>query len=432
MASRMGEIDLSELGREIGEKVEKFVNSKEIKDLQENIKKTVETTISEVSRSAREGAEYINKNAQERREATQKEFRKSPYHEKYEKYMHADRQTGKPDIAYTRPVKSVQSRPLPIIKSPPGRVSGVLMTVFGSIGAAFGWLITLAGYTLSYFTGRYMGTVFWAILAGIGTVTAIVGGFLRRRAKRFKIYTGTMKTKDFHAIKDLANAVGKSNKFVLRDIKKMIRQGWFKEGHLDQQETCFMLTDESYKMYQEAQKELENRKLEEERLAREKELLEQDPVRKQLVVAVEEGREYIRRIREINDEIPGEEISQKLYRLEEVCTRIFEHVKDNPEKLADIRKFMSYYLPTTLKLVESYHEFSSQPVQGENITSSRKEIEEMLDNINGAFEKMFDKLFEDDAMDVSTDISVLSTLLAQEGLLEDEFKTKMGGTGEKQ
>ena len=175
-------------------------------------------------------------------------------------------------------------------------------------------------------------------------------------------------------------------------------------------------------MYLDAQRELEQRKKEAERLAKEQELLENDPIRKQLKIAIGEGNEYIRRIREINDEIPGEEISSKLYRLERVCTKIFEHVEDNPEKLPDIRKFMNYYLPTTLKLVQTYHEFSEQPVQGENITNAKKEIERMLDDINQAFEKMFDKLFEDDAMDISTDISVLSMMLAQEGLLEDEFK----------
>ncbi len=191
---------------------------------------------------------------------------------------------------------------------------------------------------------------------------------------------------------------------------------------MDEQETCFMLTDESYQLYLNAQRELEQRKKEAERLAKEQEMLENDPVRKQLKVTIEEGNEYIRRIREINDDIPGEEISNKLYRLERVCTKIFEHVEDNPEKLPDIRKFMSYYLPTTLKLVQTYHEFIEQPVQGENITTAKKEIEGMLDGINQAFEKMFDKLFEDDAMDISTDISVLSMMLAQEGLLEDEFK----------
>ena len=140
-----------------------------------------------------------------------------------------------------------------------------------------------------------------------------------------------------------------------------------------------MLTEESYQLYLNAQKELVRRKEEADRLAREQEMLENDPVRKQLKMTVEEGNEYIRRIREINDDIPGEEISNKLYRLERVCTKIFEYIEDNPEKLSDIRKFMNYYLPTTLKLVQTYHEFSGQPVQGENITKAKKEIEEMLE-----------------------------------------------------
>ena len=83
---------------------------------------------------------------------------------------------------------------------------------------------------------------------------------------------------------------------------------------------------------------------------------------------------------------------------------------------------MSYYLPTTLKLVNAYRKFDEQPVQGENILSSKREIEETLDTINLAFENLFDGLFEEDAMDVSTDISVLETMLKQEGLTGSDFK----------
>ena len=231
-----------------------------------------------------------------------------------------------------------------------------------------------------------------------------------------------MGERDFYSIEGLAQAVRKKEKFVVKDLAKMIKLGWFKEGHLDEQQTCFMLTNESYQMYMDAQEQLRQRKEEEEQLAKERELEEQDPVRRQLRTTVEEGNECIRRIREINDAIDGEEISGKLYRLEKICAQIFEHIEEKPDKLPDIRKFMNYYLPTTLKLVERYHEFSSQPVQGENIVTAKREIEDMLDDINGAFEKMFDKLFEEDALDISTDISVLSTMLAQEGLLEDEWK----------
>ena len=83
---------------------------------------------------------------------------------------------------------------------------------------------------------------------------------------------------------------------------------------------------------------------------------------------------------------------------------------------------MQYYLPTTLKLLKAYREFDGQPVQGENIISSKKEIEKTLDTLNVAFEKLLDDLFQETAWDVSTDISVLHTMLAQEGLTEDGLK----------
>lgn len=83
---------------------------------------------------------------------------------------------------------------------------------------------------------------------------------------------------------------------------------------------------------------------------------------------------------------------------------------------------MDYYLPTTVKLLEAYQELDKQPVQGENILSSKSEIEGTLDTLNTAFEKLLDDLFQDTAWDVSSDISVLRTMLAQEGLAKDEWK----------
>ena len=85
---------------------------------------------------------------------------------------------------------------------------------------------------------------------------------------------------------------------------------------------------------------------------------------------------------------------------------------------------MQYYLPTTLKLLKAYREFDGQPVQGENVTKVKAEISDTLDTINTAFENLLDSLFQDDVMDISTDISVLETMLAQEGLTEDAFRQK--------
>lgn len=407
----MSEIDFSELGREIGEKIEKFVNSKEIKDLQDNIRMTVESTMEEVGRSVKEATENVNKSMETHTAKS------------------AEAHVYEPAEKKKQQIKPYRSRQLPVVRRPQGGTSGALLTVFGVMGAVAGGTASLIAYFFSFISMDLLGMGalslgFSAGFTGFCTLAAIAGGYLRRRAGRFKRYVKTMGQGDFYSIELLAKAAKKKEKYVIKDLKRMIKRGWFREGHLDKQETCFMLTNDAYEKYLNAQEELRLRKEEAERRQREQELLEQDPTRMQLKVTVEEGNEYIRRLREVNDSIPGEEISGKLYRLEKICTRIFEHIEEKPEKLSDIRKFMNYYLPTTLKLVESYQEFSMQPVQGPNISTARTEIEGMLDDINNAFEKMFDKLFEDDAMDVSTDISVLSTMLAQEGLLEDEFKRK--------
>ena len=109
--------------------------------------------------------------------------------------------------------------------------------------------------------------------------------------------------------------------------------------------------------------------------------------------------------------------------MEMLVDRIFDSVEQNPESVSDIRKLMEYYLPTTIKLLEAYEELDSQPVQGENIISSKQEIEKTLDTLNTAFEKLLDDLFQDTAWDLSSDISVLQTMLAQEGLTDDGLKT---------
>ena len=132
----------------------------------------------------------------------------------------------------------------------------------------------------------------------------------------------------------------------------------------------------------------------------------------------------IRRIRESNDRIEGEEVSAKMDRLEQIAEKIFEQVQEHREKLPDIRKLMNYYLPTTLKLLDAYEEFDSQPVQGENIKTAKQQIEQTLDTINIAFENLLDKLFTDEVLDVSSDISVLETMLKQEGLTGSEFDLK--------
>ncbi len=133
---------------------------------------------------------------------------------------------------------------------------------------------------------------------------------------------------------------------------------------------------------------------------------------------IADGQDYLKRLRAANAAIPDEALSEDIDRMERASADIFRYIADHPEKAPQIRKFMSYYLPTTLKLLNSYQRLSAQSVKGENITSTMFNIAGMMHTVAIAFEKQLDSLFSDEAMDVSADISVFETLLKQEGFVE--------------
>lgn len=145
-------------------------------------------------------------------------------------------------------------------------------------------------------------------------------------------------------------------------------------------------------------------------------------MRAEIKKIIRDGEFYLNRFETINERLAGEVISRKLSRLSMVTGRIFEFIMDHPEKVGDIRKFMSYYLPTTEKILNTYEELDREPIQGDNIMKAKREIEDTLDTINFAFENLLDSLYEDTRMDISTDIAVLETMLAQEGLTEQDFE----------
>lgn len=124
-------------------------------------------------------------------------------------------------------------------------------------------------------------------------------------------------------------------------------------------------------------------------------------------------------LRSVNDAIPDEEMSDKISRLEAVSAKIFEQAKSDPDKLPRMRKFLDYYLPTSLKLLQTYAELEAQGVEGENISESKRRIEQTMDTLVHAFETQLDQLFQEDALDVSADIDVMENMLRADGLAGD-------------
>lgn len=333
------------------------------------------------------------------------------------------RERPRPRPAYTQYSPPAKANPYCV---PVGQVFGTLLTVFGVTGSVITGIAAMIAASLGQFFAS--GGIFSVAYGFLALFSASVllwwnGSMVRKRVKRFRKYVEQLRGRNYCLLKDFSAATGFTSKYIARDLKKMIQIGMFPDGHIDDKKTCFMLNRESYQLYLELQN---NIRAQEAPPAPETVQTQAAPaddgMTPEVRSAIDEGRQYVAKIRIANVAIPGEEVSKKLDRLEAVTGKIFDYVELHPDQYSEIKKFMGYYLPTTLKLLDAYKEFDYQPVQGENIATAKKEIEKTLDTINHAFENLLDSLFKDAAMDISTDISVLETMFAQEGLTNKGMK----------
>jgi hypothetical protein len=136
----------------------------------------------------------------------------------------------------------------------------------------------------------------------------------------------------------------------------------------------------------------------------------------ELQSVIYQGKRAIADIRRLNDEIPDERISAQIDLIERLTAQIFDCVRKKPKKLSQIRQFLNYYLPTTIKLMEQYVTLQNQSLKTENITEGMQKIEDLLDKVIIAFQRQLDALFEADVVDITADIRVMEQMMASEGL----------------
>lgn len=404
----MNSRDNLNLGDEIKNTVQNAFNKKDFKKLNKDVENIVKSAFDEVRQSksskSREQDNYkiVNTNSK----------------------VQNDRNRDNRDKIYLKPNSSKYAVPV-------GRVSGPLFTVFGTI--------TSIGFGIAIFVlailGFSIGSLFHTVAIGLSPffilsiILLLNGNSIRNRLKRFQKYISIMRGKSYYSIDDLAKATRSSKKFIVKDLNKMIANGMFPQGHIDDEKSWFILTDATYRQYLELQKSIEARDIDQIRLEKnqaeiQKYKSEKVELSPEIRRSIAEGREFVSKIKLANIAILKEEITVKLDRLEKVTGKIFDYVEIHPEKFDEIKKFIDYFLPTTLKLLDGYRKLDSQVVQGENILNSKKEIERTIDTINLAFENLLDDLFQDMTMDISTDISVLETMLAQEGLTGQDMRFK--------
>ena len=268
--------------------------------------------------------------------------------------------------AAARPKREVY----PFMKRKISRLYGVTRQVLGILGIAVGAIPLI------------LAAVFSSLPASLlGLTLVIAGGLLLRSgiqqqklAKRYFEYGKIIGSAEYYDIGKLAAQAGRSRIEVLHDLDQMAKYDMLPKVWYDSERTTVMLTQNMYDLYAGALRSREEQEREEEQ------------------------------------------------KYASIMNRIFKQVQAKPETAPRLRKLMNYYLPTTTKLLDAYIELDRQDEPGENVRNTKREIESALDTINAAFENLLDSMFQDMAWDISSDISVMKSMLNQDGLTERELK----------
>lgn len=430
--------NLDDLGDAIEAIIDRAVSSQDFQQLNQTIRQALNTAVDTGGDAMRRAMDEAARKRAARNKIVEERSDRSRY---VPPYRSRTRNTYQPNVnVYSSKLGSSRQQQKPqlpaLYQNPGGRlaggicktVGGGILTLFGSGGVIGSGIVALVGGLGTVFSvmGSLalvgLGSGIWLLTNGIGSI---------KKVSRYEKYLKALGSKTHCELNRLAQAVGKSPKFVRKELKGMIDDGLFLEGHLDEEENSLITSDESYIHYLETRQKQAVKKQEEVvETKRAQDAADAKKVDAQAQEVLNRGNEFIRQIRRCNDAIPGQEISDKISRMETLVRKIFDRVQTHPEVVSELKKLMDYYLPMTIKLLNAYADMDAQPIQGENIQASKREIEATLDTLNTAFEKLLDSIFKATALDVSSDITVLQTLLAQEGLTEDEFTKLRKGNSE--
>lgn len=234
------------------------------------------------------------------------------------------------------------------------------------------------------------GLLAMACFTGIGLVLLYVGLFRRKRSKLFRKYQALIGRRDSVNISTLVNATGRSYKKVCDELQDMLDFGVLPMGYLDLANDKLVLTSQGITDQPQAEAQATEEKTDDDTI--------------------------LAQIKMVNDAIPDPVMSAKIDRIGTLTGKILDYQRKNPDKDSQLRSFLNYYLPTTLKILRAYAQLDQQGIEGENISAAKARIEGMMDKVVEGFEKQLDKLFRDEALDITSDVSVLEKMLDKDGL----------------
>lgn len=351
-------------------------------------------------------------------------------------YRQTRQQTNRQTKAMTDP-KAARRQRLAAIRSRFRSSAG--LTASGTALSAFGGVLTLSfacAFAISLIGFVHGGAPYAVVAAGF---SALFGGLsawmltsgVRRlqTSSRFKSFQRVFGNREVCNISELSSQLNMSEGKVLSSARRMLKYGLLPQGHIDDESTCLMVTDNAYHMYRQLQGARRQQLMEAQQAqqaqqaarVRNEESHSSEQLPQEAKTFIGQGSDYVAKLRELDEAIDDAAVSAKIVAIVEVVERILRRAHDEPSVVGGMVRLTDYYLPLTVKLLEAYDDLEEQPVQGSTIAGSRKEIEQALDALRSAFEKLLDESFQDLSFDVSSDISVLNAMLAREGLTDSPF-----------
>ncbi|SHH71541.1 5-bromo-4-chloroindolyl phosphate hydrolysis protein, partial [Sporobacter termitidis DSM 10068] len=298
-------------------------------------------------------------------------------------------------------------------KQTPARNLAIALTVLAVVLGILGVIFLSSGISALATAGISATNLGMTIFGAFSLLGAVLSGGIRgtvlKRISRFNKYAAVIGSREIMPVTEISKAVGESPKKTRKSLQAMIDSGFFGENaYIDSGLDSLVLSLEA------AEK------------ARNTAAAEESDAS----ASAGSGNQYVAVINELHmlcSQTSDPTICEKIGRIEELTAKIFRLVEEKPEKLPQIRRFMTYYLPTTLKLLHSYQTLERQGIDGENITSTKQDIERILDTLAAGYEQQLDNLFKSDKLDISADINVLENLMEQDGLTSDGGIMKAAG-----
>ncbi len=406
-----------DFGDRILNRIQESVESMDFASLSDDIQKTVDHAREEVMHQVEQMVRPKTQDAPRRQEENSSGNPAGRWSDK-----RVDAWRGRTNTGVRRGRKWEPGR----LRRNPGIYSGPIEIGLGVLGLAFFGGLGLGVGASIVADGQLALATFLTAMWGLVPLTAL-GGFLlgkgiydNKRARRIRDYARIWKGKSYIMLEELQKRSRTDSKRVIKDARFLTSHNLVPGAVLDEKATCLIFTEEAKQQYEAAleshrarqEQEKERQKLEEEMSQASFEEREVYRIRK-------EGRQYLKQLSDLKQQIESPVMQGKIAQMEMLAARIFVCAAEHPESISQTDRLFRYYFPSVIKLIQVYEDIEEQPIQGDTIKKTRKEIEDSMDTMNTALEKMFDEMFQSVAMDISSDIRVLEVMLRQDGLTDD-------------